>query len=196
MKLKTYFTAIMSFLVFFFSFATVKAQEYTYEYFTSLGNSEEGALLILAIIGAVLLVLIPILIAIYIYTSLAYRAIAKKTKTKRSWLAWVPVGRYFLIADMAQMPWWPILLIIGFFIESASPIFQIAFSVFFVIWLWKIFERLGRPGWWALLIIIPFVGGIVFLVLLGIAAWGKQKNLPKKHPVKRIKTKRPKKRKK
>jgi hypothetical protein len=38
--------------------------------------------------------------------------------------------------------------------------------------MWKTFEAVGRPGWWAIFMIIPILN-IVYLVFLGIAAWGK-----------------------
>jgi uncharacterized membrane protein YhaH (DUF805 family) len=49
-------------------------------------------------------------------------------------------------------------------------VFSIAFAVFMVIWQWKMFEAIKKPGWWALLCLLP----IVNLVLYGVAAWGKK----------------------
>ena len=54
------------------------------------------------------------------------------------------------------------------------------FSVFSFIWMWKLFEAVKRPGWLPLLSLIPFAGGLVFLVLSGIAAWGEMPKSAKK----------------
>jgi hypothetical protein len=40
-----------------------------------------------------------------------------------------------------------------------------------VVWNWKIFEALKKPGWWAILLIVP----IVNYVIMGIVAWSKKK---------------------
>jgi hypothetical protein len=116
---------------------------------------------------------ITISIAFYIYGALAIMAIAKKTNTKPAWLAWIPIANIYLLSKMAGMHWWPILLLIPFMIPIVNVITGIILAIFVAIWYWKIFERVGKPGWWAIMLIIPIVGTIIFLVLLGIAAWGK-----------------------
>lgn len=119
------------------------------------------------LIATFFLIFFIIFLAIYIYTSFAYMSLARRTKTGPAWLAWIPIASSYLQSKMARMHWWPLLLLIGTFIPIIGILFSIAFTVFGIIWNWKIFERVGRPGWWALFIIIfP-----VFLVLLGIAAW-------------------------
>ncbi|HRZ85152.1 MAG TPA: hypothetical protein P5277_00045 [Candidatus Paceibacterota bacterium] len=139
-------------------------------------------------------------IAIYVYSSLALMKIAQKTKTKNAWLAWIPIGNNYLTSKIAKMHWWPLLsgilgfivFILGFFtlinsfdklntllvILSCLLIFIgicliIIFIVFSYIWMWKMFEAVKRPGWWVLLSLVPYVGGILMLIFLGIAAWGK-----------------------
>lgn len=112
-----------------------------------------------------------IYLAIYIYVALALMALAKKTQTQKAWLAFIPIANLYLMAKMAQMHWWPILLIIGFIIPFLNFVLALVLTVYTVIWFWKIFTRVGRPGWWAIFSIIPFVN-VVFLVFLGIAAWG------------------------
>jgi len=123
---------------------------------------------IVAAIAGLFFILLIIGIAIYIYTSWAYMSLARRTKTEPAWLAWIPIANYYLISKTAKMHWWPMLLLIGNFIPFIGFITGIVFFVFVVVWNWKIMERVGRPGWWALTIFIfP-----IFLVLLGIAAWG------------------------
>jgi hypothetical protein len=113
---------------------------------------------------------IAIALGIYIYTSFAYMSIAKRKKIKPAGLAWIPVvGPALISVRIAKMHWWPILLLLGNFIPLLGLAAIAVYTVFATIWLWKVFEALKRPGWWALLCLIP----IVNLVLLGIAAWGK-----------------------
>ena len=120
-----------------------------------------------------LFVWLALVIGIYVYTALALMAIAKKTKTEPAYLAWIPFANIYLASKIAGMPWWPMLLLIGFVIPILNIFFCIAFMVFVYIWYWKIFEKVGKPGWWILLSLIPFAGPIIFLVFMGIAAWSK-----------------------
>jgi len=116
-------------------------------------------------------VFLALMIAVYIYTSLVYVKIAKKINIKPTGIAWIPVvGPALISAKIAKAPWWPILLLIGIFVPILSMAAAVAFTVFFTIWSWKMFEKLRRPGWWALLCLISPVN----LVLLGIAAWSKK----------------------
>lgn len=100
-------------------------------------------------------------------------AIARKTHFKPAWLAWIPIANLYQRSKIARMHWWPLLLLIAAMIPFIGFIASIAFVVFLVIWNWKAFERIKRPGWWALFAIVPFLGWAIYLVLLGIAAWGK-----------------------
>ncbi len=50
-----------------------------------------------------------------------------------------------------------------------STIAYIAWVVYTIVWDWKMFEKIGRPGWWWALTILIFT---VFLVLIGVATWG------------------------
>jgi len=127
----------------------------------------------LAFFMAFLLVFLVIMAAVYVYTSLALMFIAKRTKTEPAWLAWVPIGNLVLMSRIAKMHWWPVLLIIGAFIPFIDFFAMIALFVFAIIWTWKICEARNRPGWWAILQIIPFVGFIWSLVMMGILAWSK-----------------------
>jgi len=141
----------------------------------ALGKALAGGLLggLLAFIAAFLVLVILIGIAIYIYTSFAFMKIAEKAKIKEKGIAWIPiVGKPLLASKIAKMHWWPILLLIGAGIPFVGWICGIAFAVFFVIWMWKTFETLKKPGWWAIFYIIPVLN-IVWLIFIGIAAWGK-----------------------
>ncbi len=113
-------------------------------------------------------------ILVWVYTSLAFMQIAKKTSYPTPALAWIPlVGPALIASSAAQMHWWPILLVIGTYFPIVGMFFYLAFLVFSTIWMWKTFEALERPGWWAILLAIPFVN-LIGLILLGVAAWGGQ----------------------
>lgn len=117
-----------------------------------------------------LLFLFIFIVAAYIYTSFAYMAIAKRVKYKSPGIAWIPgIGPMLIVSKTAKMHWWPILLLIGAIIPFIGFVFSIALAVFQVIWHWKTFEVMKRPGWWSILMLIP----IVNFVIIGIVAWGK-----------------------
>jgi len=150
----------------------------TFASLTGLAESltQADATLVGAFLGVIMAFLILFLIigiAVYIYSALAFMAIAKKTRTEPAGIAWIPlVGPAIISSRIAQMHWWPILLLIGFLIPFVGMLFVLAYSIFSIIWMWKTFEAVNRPGWWAILVIIPLVGWIIFLILLGVAAWG------------------------
>ncbi|PIN91451.1 hypothetical protein COU57_00390 [Candidatus Pacearchaeota archaeon CG10_big_fil_rev_8_21_14_0_10_32_14] len=132
-----------------------------------------GALLALGAI--ILLIVLVVLIAIYVYMSFAYMAIAKKAKLHSPGLAWIPFFGPLIIANQAsKMHWWPFLLFlsiltliipfIGLFIFFVC---MVIFIVMHIIWEWKMFEAIKKPGWFAILMLI----GIVNFIVLGIAAW-------------------------
>jgi len=106
-------------------------------------------------------------IAVYIYHAIAWYEIAKKQKHKKSWLAWIPFANLSLIFELGGFHWaWIFLILI--------PVFGwIAILVLSIISMWKIFEKENHPGWFSLSLIIPKVGGILYLVAIGIVAWGK-----------------------
>lgn len=131
--------------------------------------------------AAFIILAILILVALYVYLSFAFMAIAKKRKLSSPWLAWIPgFGPLIISYRISKMHWWPWLMLIGFAIPFVGIICAIIFSVYAIIWMWKTFQAMHRPGWWALVSIgamIPFIGfvfGIVYLVLIGVAAWGKK----------------------
>ena len=125
---------------------------------------------IIAFIMGMLIVFFIIIVLVYVYMSLAYMAIAKKAKYSMPGLAWIPyVGPLIVTNRISGMHWWPLLLLIGIWIPYVGPLLSLAVVVFSTIWLWKTFEEIDKPGWWAILCIIP----VVNLVMIGIAAWSK-----------------------
>ena len=131
--------------------------------------------ILIPIIVAFFMIFLIFAIAIYVYSSFAFMAIAKKAKMGSGGIAWIPiVGKPLIASKIAKMHWWPVLLLLAGFLPVVGIFATIAFAVFYLIWVYKTLETVGKPGWWALLILIPFVGVFVYLILLGIVAWSKK----------------------
>lgn len=136
---------------------------------TNIGSSAIWGPLI-GLIVAFMFVFFLIMLGVYIYLSLAFMAIAKKAKLSAPGLAWIPgIGPAIIAFRASKMHWWPWLLLIGMIIPIVGSIALVVFAVYSVIWSWKMFEVVKRPGYWAILAILP----IVNLILYGIAAWSK-----------------------
>jgi len=144
------------------------------------GEELIGAGIIAMLMGMIVFVLI-VFAAVYVYMSMAFMAIAKKARLDSPGLAWIPgVGPLIIAYQTSKMHWWPWLLLISLIVMWVPVIGvlvyfvgMITFAVFAMIWQWKMFETVGKPGWWVLLVLIPFVGGLIYLVMIGIAAWSK-----------------------
>ena len=143
---------------------------------SSIGAGLTG-LIITAVFGMFVFFLI-VGVALWIYSALAYSAIAKKAKQTSPGLAWIPgVGPLIVAYKASGMHWWPWLLLLSILVMWI-PIFGILayfvailiFAVYTVIWHWKMFEAIGKPGWWAILMLISPVN----LIMIGIAAWSKE----------------------
>jgi hypothetical protein len=107
-----------------------------------------------------------IFLAVYIYGALALMGIAKKTKTRNAWLAWIPIANFYLLTQMAgKSGWWTLILLV-----SVIPfIGLIALGV--MIWFfWIVVEKIKYPGWTSLLLLIP----VVNLIMIGVWAWSKK----------------------
>jgi len=154
--------------------------------------------------GMSMLFVLIFFIAIYIYSSFTYFAIAKKAKHKNPGLAWIPlIGPVLVFSQIAKMHWWPIFLIpftwALLFPSWVAAIVGIVFSISMVVRYWKTFEIIQKPAWWALFSagtsfiialftfvsleeelffkigIFSYVFPLIFLALLGVAAWSKKK---------------------
>jgi len=129
--------------------------------FENLGGA--GVLGFLMMMGAAMMV---VGLVLYIYFAVALMAIAKKTNTPNGWLAFIPIANIYLMTQMAGMPAW---LTLAFLLPFIPFIGGLAFAVVSVYLFWKIAEKIGKPGWWSILLLIP----VVNLVIIGIMAWGK-----------------------
>lgn len=132
--------------------------------FTGMFSSFDA---IAAAVGFMIVFVLLLVLAVYIYTALALMKIADKTKTKDSWLAFVPIANVYLMTQIAKVPgWWTIGVLLAV-IPFIGGVFVLILTTY--LW-WQIAERLKRPGWWALLMLLP----IVNFVIMGIMAWGKK----------------------
>ncbi|MBW2967277.1 hypothetical protein KY362_02210 [Candidatus Woesearchaeota archaeon] len=106
-------------------------------------------------------------LALYIYAALALMYIAKRSKTKNGWLAFIPIANVYLMTQIGkQSGWWTVGILAGM-IPFIGGLAVAALMIF--LW-WKIAEKVHKPGWWGILMILP----VVNLVLMGIMAWGKK----------------------
>lgn len=134
----------------------------------ALGGVDPSAFIAMA--AAFMAVALAISVVLWVYMSLAYMAIGRKLKLSSPGLAWIPgVGPLINVYRGSKMHWWPWLLLIGLIIPFVGFIFQLAFAVFAIIWHWKSFEAMDKPGWLSILLIIP----VVNLIIIGVVAWSK-----------------------
>jgi len=140
----------------------------------------------MAFVFMILSIVVPL--SLWIYQSFAYSAIAKKNKQKNPALAWIPCFGPAIIAYKAsKMKSWPWFLLLGFVamllvwipilgivLYFLGGIAVLIFAIYVLIWHWKMLEAIGKPGWWLLFLLIPLFGGLVFLILIGVAAWSKK----------------------
>jgi len=103
-------------------------------------------------------------LAVYIYMAWALMVIAQKTQTPNAWLAWIPIGNLYLMTQIAQVPWWTMLVIVLAWVPFIGYLAVIAVTLW---WWWKIAERRGKPGWYAILLLVP----IANIIIPGVIAW-------------------------
>ena len=133
---------------------------------------------LVAVFAAFFLFFFFLSLIIYVYLSFAYMHIGKKARVHAPGIAWIPGIGPLLIAfkasKMNAWPWWLLLSSLLAFIPFAGMfiyfIGMITFGIYAFIWHWKMFEAIGKPGWFAILMLIP----IVNLIVLGFAAWSKK----------------------
>lgn len=135
----------------------------------NFGNAFISVPFMVTIITLGIMAIMLVLTGLYVYTSLAWMTIAKKLKYKYSWLAWIPIANLAMMLQLGGFYWaWIFLILI--------PILGwIALFVLIIIATWKIFEKRKYPGWLSLSMIIPKVGGILYLIAIGFVAWGRKK---------------------
>lgn len=134
---------------------------------------------IAAMIGVFGLIFAIIFIPMYIYSALTLMYTAKRLNYPRPWMAWIPYANLWMMSELGKMPGWVGLVgILG--LLSYIPVIGLigslagfAVAVLTFIWMWRICEARGKPGWWPLLVLIPVAGWIWAPIMWGILAWGK-----------------------
>ncbi|MBW6442302.1 hypothetical protein K0A97_00780 [Patescibacteria group bacterium] len=156
------------------------------EYLKVGGSGDFGFLEVITLLFAFLYLFALLFIGIYVYLSLAFTAIAKKNKLDHPGIAWIPsFGPKIIAFKISKMHWWPWLLYVPLFLSWILILFNpllgyffyipgsLALAAFFIIWDWKMFESVNKPGWWALTVLfLP-----LYLVFVGIAAWSDKKKI-------------------
>ena len=132
-------------------------------YQDSLVGGFTGTLLVI-----MLFLLIIFFVALYVYMALAFMSIAKKTKTKNAWLAWVPIANFYLLTQMAKKSrHWTWILLLALIPLPFAGLVIAGVGIWFF---WIVAERIKFPGWISLFLLIPLVN----LIILGILAWSKK----------------------
>jgi cytochrome bd-type quinol oxidase subunit 2 len=124
--------------------------------FAQDSSSSDGTLPTL-FAGGMLLFILVLAAACYVYFALALSTIATKTNTENPWLAWIPIANVVLMLNIAKKPvWWIILFLIPF----------VSIVIAIIVWM-GVAEARGKPNWWGILLIVPVVG----LIVPGYLAW-------------------------
>jgi len=115
--------------------------------------------------GLLVMALLTLLVALYIYHALAWKRIAMKLGHKKPWLAWIPFASSAMRLQLGGFTWQWILLVL-------IPVLGwITLFVMLIIAHWRIFEKRAYPGWFALSQVIPEIGGILYFIAIGFVAW-------------------------
>ena len=137
-----------------------------------LPTSADGFGALAAFLGVLFLAIGITTLLFYIYFSLTLQKTAQRLSYEKAWLAWIPFANIYLLFTMADFPKW----YVAFIIALAIPFLNfIAFAVVYVLSIiatWRICEARQRPGWWAVLTVIPILGWMWLVVLWGILAFG------------------------
>ncbi len=118
-----------------------------------------------------ILLMLGLMAAVYVYHSLAWMTIARKLKHKYPWLAWIPFAGTAMRLQLGKFRWEWIFLV---FIPVLG---WIALWVMSVIAHWRIFEKRKYPGWFSLAVIIPQIGGLFYMIIIGFVAWKDRKKM-------------------
>jgi hypothetical protein len=178
------------------------------------GGPVTGLRAAMAAFSGIFAVFTLIFFALYVYLSLAYSRIGRKAGLSSPGIAWLPyTGPLVITFESSKMHWWPFLILaIGLALYPLSfaagsailaliilLITMVVFGIMAIVWHWKTYEAVGKPGWWILVpvisviigvvlmsigvlakasalsvigIIITILGVIAHLILIGVAAWG------------------------
>jgi len=126
--------------------------DYTYNYEYSVGPEATAGLGILSV--GISLAIFLFFVIFYVYMAVCLMKIAKKTGTDNAWFAWIPILNLVLMIQIAQKPMWWLI----FFLVPLLNLLSIVFGI--LIWM-AISERLGKPSWLGILMIVPIANFII-----------------------------------
>lgn len=91
---------------------------------------------------------------------LLYR-IGKKLGYERPWYAWIPFLFVYMMVELSDQDknWFWIIVICAFI-----PCISFVALVMFIIVAMDLTEKCGRPRWWAILWLIPFVVWVIMFI--------------------------------
>jgi len=118
-----------------------------------------------------IMVAILVAVAFYVYFAYAWMIIATKLKHKTPWLAWIPFANIAMMLQLGRFHWaWIFLVLV--------PILGwIAIAVLSIIATWRILEKRNYPGWFSFSVLIPQVGTILYMIVIGFVAWSDRKKM-------------------
>lgn len=129
---------------------------------------------IMAAMGAIFIIMIIPMLAIFVYMMVALIKIAQKTNTPNGWLVIIPFVLPFKLAKFAGLSYWYGLISLAYFpalfIHKTFAVVVALIILAFSTYLWmRVCERLAFSKWLGLLMIVP----IANLVLPGVLAFSK-----------------------
>ncbi len=127
---------------------------------------------------SIVLLAVLFFVGVYVFHSFAFMSIAGRSNLKFPRLAWIPIfGPLIVMYHVSKMHWWPwvvigLSVILSFFtsLNSMFGVFNVVlFFVVFVIviiWLWKTFVAMRRPGWWSLVLVLLLFNVLALAITL------------------------------
>lgn len=111
----------------------------------------EAAAGMMAFAFGMMIFMLILVLAIYIFYAVCLMKIAKKTGTPNGWFAWIPILNVVLMLQIAKKPIWFLIL---FLVPLANIIIMI------LVWM-AIAKELKKPDWLGVLMIVPIANLIV-----------------------------------
>lgn len=114
---------------------------------------------LLAVAMGMMAVTVVVCLVLYVYFAFSLMTIGNKLNEDNTWLPWIPgIGAFLAQLQYAQLPWFWVLLLIGYFIPFVNIIAGlVALGLSLYCW-YKIAERRGKEGWIGVLVIVPVLG--------------------------------------
>ena len=106
----------------------------------------------------VILVILAIFLAFYVFFCFCYKRICEKSGVTPGILIWIPIAQLVPLLQVAKMPVWMIILLL-------IPLVNL---IFFVMMWVKICQARGKSGWLAILLFIP-IANIIFVPYLAFS---------------------------